>query len=187
MFRAALNKAITNKRLVAPAEFLLNMAMVYGGWRVFKYLSEHNANFLWGGWAWFQDLVGRSLAVVTAAILRLAGYELMQYERVIIIEGTRGIRIADLCLGIAPMVIFTGFILAYGNNRRAKLWFIPMGLVVIYMTNVARLLALTLVQAHYNKFFDMAHDYVYVTLTYGFIFVMVMWWMNKLAYKPSAA
>lgn len=186
MFHQALHKAIPNKRLVAPAEFLLNMALVYAGWRVFKYLSEHNANFLWGGWSWFKDVMGNSLAVISAGVLRLFGYELIQYERVIIIEGTRGVRIADLCLGIAPMVIFTGFILAYGNNRRAKLWFIPMGLLVIYITNVVRVVALTLVQAHYTSLFKLAHEYVYVTLTYGFIFLMVMWWMNKLAYKQSA-
>jgi exosortase/archaeosortase family protein len=162
------------------------MVMVYVGWRLFKYAGETYTNFLWGGWDWFKNVLGNSLTHFSATVLRLAGYELVHYKRVIIIEGTRGIYVADLCLGIAPMVIFSGFILSYGDNKRDKLWFIPLGIFAIYIINVLRICALALVQYHYNKLFRFAHEYLYVTVTYGFIFLMVIWWMNKWADKKSA-
>ncbi len=180
-----LDRYLTNKRLIRPAEFLIKMALVYIGWRTFKYFGEHYDNFLWGGWQWFKDAMGRLLTLCAALLLKVAGYQLNFYERLIIVDGTRGIYVADLCLGIAPMVIFTGFISAFGDHTRNKLWFIPLGLFLIFLTNVARVLALVLVQVHSNHYFGLAHDYVYVLITYGLIFFMVMWWMNKLAFKED--
>lgn len=180
-----LSRYIHNKRLIRPAEFVIKMALVYIGWRTFKYLGEHNENFLWGGWNWFKNVMAFALTTCTGWLLTAAGYTVAVYDRVIQIQGTRGIYVADLCLGIAPMVIFTAFILAFGDNKRNKIWFIPLGLCLIFITNVARLIALALIQAHSNQYFDLAHDYVYLLLTYGLIFIMLMWWMNKLAFKQK--
>lgn len=49
------------------------------------------------------------------------------------------------------------------------------------------MLALVLVLVHYNRYFGMAHDYVYVVITYGLIFVLVMWWMDKLAFTSTGS
>ncbi|MFN8287419.1 MAG: archaeosortase/exosortase family protein [Chitinophagales bacterium] len=175
------------KRLKRPAEFILKMLLVYAGWRLFKYLGEANENFLWGGWSSFKDIMGASLSASTAFVLQLLGYNLTHYGRSVIVDGYPGIWIADLCLGIAPMVIFTGFVLVFGNNNRNKLWFIPLGLVLIYLTNVARFVALALVQIHHNDYFKVAHEKIYVTITYGLIFLLLMWWMNSLAFKKESA
>lgn len=185
MFRPVLQKVFTDKKLIAPAEFILNMAAVYACWRTVKYFGETNPDFLWGGWHWFNDIMGNALAACSATIMKLMGYELVQYKRIITIEGTSGVYIADLCLGVAPMVIYSGFIFSYGNNRKDKLWFIPMGVAVIFIINVLRVTALALIQYHYNSLFKFAHEYLYVTVTYGFIFLMVIWWMNKWADKKS--
>lgn len=182
-----LDRYLSNKRLIRPIEFLLKMALVYAGWRTFKYFGEHYDNFLWGGWQWFKDVIGRMLTFSSAMILKAAGYQLSYFERIIIVDGTRGIYVADLCLGIAPMVIFTGFIASFGDNARNKYWFIPLGLFLIFLTNVARVLALVLVQVHSNSLFGLAHDYVYVLLTYGLIFLLVLWWMNNLAFKDNVS
>lgn len=185
MLRGLLQKTLTDKKLIAPAEFVLNMAVVYACWRLVKYMGETNPNFLWGGWHWFNDMIGNTLATCSATLMKLVGYELVHYKRIVTLEGTRGIYIADLCLGVAPMVIYTGFILSYGDNRKDKLWFVPLGLLVIFIINVLRVTALALIQYHYNSLFKFAHEYLYVTVTYGFIFLMVMWWMNKWADKKS--
>lgn len=159
---------------------------MYIGWRLFKYLGENNENFLWGGWQAFKDLVGNALTATSAWVLRLMGYQLSSAGRRIIVDGTRGIWVADLCLGIAPMVIFAGFILAFGNHWKNKVWFIPLGLFLIYLTNVVRIVALVLVQVHNNNYFKLAHEYVYLIITYGLISLLVLWWMEKLAFKPAA-
>lgn len=185
MIRQFLNHVLSNKKLVRPVEFLLKMAIVYACWRTFKYFGEKDDNFLWGGWFWLKNFLGDSVTASAAFLLRSAGYELTYYKRLITVDGSIGIYFADLCLGIAPMVIFSGFILSYGNNWKNKLWFIPLGVFLIHCINIFRMIALILVQVHYPEYFRVAHEYVYVVVTYGMIFLLVMWWMNSLADKVS--
>ena len=185
MVHQILDKIFSNKKLIRPAEFIVKMAIVYACWRTFKYFGEKDDNFLWGSWFWFKNFIGDSVVASAAAILSAAGYELTYYKRLITLEGGRGIYFADLCLGIAPMVIFSGFIISYGNNLKNKLWFIPMGLMFIHVINIFRIIALVLIQAYYLQYFKFAHDYLYVVITYGLIFLLVMWWMDKLADKPA--
>lgn len=185
MLKRLLKKVFTNELLIEPAEFVIKVAMVYAIWRGFKYCGETYPGFLWGGWAAFYDIVGNLLAAADSVILNLLKVRHLHDKRVIIVEGTNGIKFSDLCLGIAPMFIYSGIILAFGNNVQAKLWFIPLGLMLIFMINVFRLLALILIQAHYNSYFDFAHDYLYVVVTYSLIFVLVMWWMNRWAFATD--
>ena len=185
MFRQVLQKLFTDKKMILPVEFVLNMGLVYAVWRALKYGGENFENFLLGGWDTFYTVFGRFITIISAQALRIMGYTVTDFHRMIIVEGTPGVYIGDLCLGVAPLFIFAGFILFYGDNWRNKLWFIPMGWVLILITNVIRTIALVLVLLYERQWFKLAHEYVYVLLTYGVIFLLVMWWMNKLADNPK--
>lgn len=184
MIKQILDKYLTNKKLVKPLEFVIKMSMVYVSWRVIKHFGTENENFLWGGWNWIMETLGSFTIWVAAKILLALGYSLTYYHRFIAVDGTSGIYFADLCLGVAPMVIFSGFIVSFGNHTKNKLWFIPLGVSVIFIINVIRLIGLVLIQVHGNRaMFRFTHDYLYVLVTYGFIFLMLVWWMEKLADK----
>ncbi len=186
MIKHFLEKYLPDKKLVKPAEFVIKMMIVYASWRAFKHAGDVYDNFLWGGWQHFKDILGSLTAAVAAKGLLVLGYKLSYHGRVITVDGTAGIYFADLCLGLAPMVIFAGFIVSYGNNLKAKCWFIPFGVMSIFLLNAVRMMALVLLQTEGNKsLFRFAHDYLYVIVTYGFIFLMVMWWMNSLADKKT--
>jgi exosortase/archaeosortase family protein len=188
MIKTLLKKVISNKNLIEPVAFLLKVALVYAFWRLLKYTGETYPGFLWGGWAKFHDVLGNLLASSNSFLLNLLGVKHLHINREIFVEGAaNAIYFGDLCLGIAPMFIFSGIILAFGDNHTDKLWFIPMGVFFIYLINVFRLLALLLIHARLYSYFDFAHDYLYMVVTYGLIFLLVMWWMNRLAFKTSAA
>ncbi len=165
--------------------FMLKIALVYGSWRVLKHLGEADPDFLFGAWEGMYDFIAKRLAEATSVILTLLGYSHKQYGRVVIPDGARGIIIANLCVGVAAFYIYTGLIIAFGTNWRDKLWFIPLGLLLIFIINIFRVLALVLVQLHYEQFFKLAHTYVYVVITYGLIFALVVFWMEKLAFKNA--
>ncbi len=59
------------------------------------------------------------------------------------------------------------------------------GLVLIYATNVVRFVALALVQVYKNDYFKVAHEKIYLIITYGLIFLLLMWWMDKLAFTKE--
>lgn len=157
---------------------------MYTGWCLVSYMGENNSNFLWGGWHWLNNTMGNALAFCTSALLKTSGYELIHYKRVITIEGTQGIYVGDRCLGLAPMVVFSGLALVYGNNRREQLLFIPMGLAVIFLVNVLRVTVFSLAQYYHNRHLEPANEFFYVTVTYGFILFMA-WWMTKRSDRNS--
>ncbi|MBK7147495.1 MAG: exosortase/archaeosortase family protein [Bacteroidetes bacterium] len=173
----------TDKRLILPVEFVLKMLLVYAAWRLFKYGGEHYEHFMWGGWEYLKNTQGRLVGHFSAMQLRAMGYQVTDFGRMIIVDGTPGIFIGDLCLGIAPMVIFSGFILVFGDNGCNKAWFIPLGLLLINVINVFRTSALVLVQVHYERYFKLAHENIYLYLTYGLILLLLLWWMNGPAFK----
>ncbi len=183
MLNSIFRKFIRDKNLIEPVEFVIKVSLVYFIWRCLKYLGETHPGFLWGGWSRFYHFTGNLLATSVSAILSFLGYQFVHQGREIVIAGTNGVYFSDLCLGIAPMFIYSGIILVFGDNHKAKAWFIPLGLVLIFFINVFRLLALALIQVHYNDYFNFAHEYLYVIITYGVIFLMVMWWMTKFAFK----
>jgi exosortase/archaeosortase family protein len=70
-----------------------------------------------------------------------------------------------------------------------KLWFIPVGLVGIFLINSLRSAALAYLQLNYSdEFFRFNHSYTYVLTTYGMIFLFVVWWVEvyATATKPTS-
>ncbi len=180
-----MKKIEINESLKVPMLFVFKVAVLYLVWRILKYNGEHNPQFLYGYWARFYELMCFSLASSVSFVIEVLGYKYFNEGRVVIIEGSRGIFIADLCAGIPAMVIFSGLIFSYGNNNKSRLWFISLGLLLIYAVNVFRLTCFVLIQKHCPQYFKFAHTYLYVVATYGLIFLMVVLWMNKLAFKKS--
>lgn len=165
--------------------FLCKVVLIYSSWRVIRYFGDTNPNFLFGGWAALYEFIAQSLAKGTSVILSILGYAHQHFGRTLIIEGTRGIRVENLCAGLPSFFIFSGLILGFGNNWRDKTWYIPLGIFLIYLINLGRILALALFQKYSSKYFDLAHNYFYVFITYALIFILVAFWMEKLAYKKQ--
>jgi exosortase/archaeosortase family protein len=64
-----------------------------------------------------------------------------------------------------------------------KLWYIPLGIGVIHLTNVFRITGLLLIQYPFPNGFDFFHNYVFKTLFYAVIFLMWAFWNEKLKIK----
>ncbi|MCS6979922.1 MAG: exosortase/archaeosortase family protein [Flavobacteriales bacterium] len=188
--------------------FLLKMTTVYGMWKVFQWtggmpLHWWESGTGWIGW-WHDVLapafsslsheVGKALLNVShfilADVLRLpAGMalEVRDYKgipeefRLIWLPGARGINIAESCLGIAPMVVLAGAVIAYPGPWYHKLWFIPAGMLAAQAGNVFRVVGLVLIQKHVPRevMFKLSHSYVYLFICYGIVFLWIRWWIRK--------
>jgi exosortase/archaeosortase family protein len=162
-----------NKKAV---EFVLKIAAVYIAWKLFSHFF-FDAPIFTG----FKNKLG----VITAhvAYLMLKPFFLQDvslYPRVVILAGSRGIYVADLCLAIPAMVIFTAFITIYSGKAIHKLWFIPMGLMGIFLINSLRIASLAYIQRYSTvEVFNFTHNYAYVIVVYSFIFLMIKLWMDK--------
>lgn len=102
------------------------------------------------------------------------------FENGILQNGERILKVGDECSGLVLFAIFTGFILAYPGDIKSKSWFIPIGIIVLFVCNILRIVVLTLNKAYFNSVFAFNHHVTFTYLMYVFIFVLWYIWMKKL-------
>lgn len=103
----------------------------------------------------------------------------------ILLEDKTIVRIADVCNGLVLFVIFAGFVMCYPGKIKQKLWFIPLGIFIIYFINIIRIISLTLIQIHAPTYLEFNHHYVFTILVYSTIFILWLWYINKLNKRES--
>jgi len=85
------------------------------------------------------------------------------------------------CNGLVLMALFAGFVIAYPGPLKKKLWYVPLGIVAIYVINSLRVVALAFNQMLSKGTFDFNHKYTFTIVVYGAIFFFWMLWANKLS------
>lgn len=164
--------------------YLLKLLFVYLLWKAFTFTMEH-VSFLTPHWNSFRDWFANILVDISVFFIKLTtGLEVETFHRVLRIPGTRGMYIANSCTGIPAMVIFAGIILSYPGKLKHKLWYIPLGMILVQASNVFRLVGLAILQKYSTEdFVRFNHGYTYLILTYSFVFWLVLLWMNRLSEK----
>ncbi len=178
-------KLAADKKLLNAVFFGLKVILVYLLWKTLFYFFHVEGTALNRFWLAFTDWFAYKTIQPAALFLRhVLGYQLEFNQRNILITNTPGLFLANHCLGVSVCVIFSGFILAYKGKWQHKLWYIPLGVFCIYAINVVRLTGLGVVEKHYyEQFFVLAHTRVYLLMSYGMFFLLIVFWMNYLAKK----
>ena len=91
----------------------------------------------------------------------------------------RGVMVGDECNGFKLFSIFAIFILAFPGNWKHKLWFIPVGILLIHLSNVVRVCALMLIQNYHPEYLDFNHLYTFTIFVYGIILLLWYWYIKK--------
>jgi len=124
-----------------------------------------------------------SIVYITNKILLFLGYSTFVYEHTFGIDGSNGVYIGTPCNGLELMALFSGFILIFKGSWKNKLWFIPMGIVFIYVFNVLRVLALAIIAKVAPETLDFNHKYTFTLMLYLMVFLGWMVWVKKFALK----
>ena len=107
------------------------------------------------------------------------------YDTAIYHPNGEGVRIVWGCNGVKQSFIFTMIMLFARGPMQHKLWFIPLGLVCVYLINVSRLFFLTYIVRDYPETFEFWHSGVTKYLFYGLIFLMWVFWNDYLVPRFS--
>ena len=158
--------------------FLLKALLIYLAWYVlytFWLLPDGR----------LDQYVSRNIVSVTASMLRLTGYGVFAFDRVVGIELSRGLEIINGCNGIETIGLFIGFVAAYPGNRAKRWLFLPLGILVIYLVNVLRIYFLAILQHHWHSLFHFVHDYTFNLIFYLVVFLLWMVWALYGGDKPA--
>jgi exosortase/archaeosortase family protein len=84
----------------------------------------------------------------------------------------------DGCNGLATIGLFAGFVLAFPGSTRRRLLFIPFGIGVIYLANVARVSLLAGLQVHWPPAFEFVHNLGVPAFFHLIVFGLWVLWAN---------
>jgi exosortase family protein XrtF len=123
----------------------------------------------------------------TSAILNLLGEQTTTLSSpgkasVSILVGMRSaLSVYEGCNGINVMIVFVAFIFAFGGAVWKMSWFVPLGIVMIYMVNLIRVLGLFYVAEHLQEYFYYIHKYAFTAFIYVFVLILWWWWVEKIS------
>jgi len=90
------------------------------------------------------------------------------------------VSVAGPCDGFTLYLAFAWLILAFPTPQwKSKIWFLPIGIVIISILNMMRVGGLSLVAMYLPEYVDINHKYIFKILVYLAIFLMWALWMKK--------
>jgi exosortase/archaeosortase family protein len=93
------------------------------------------------------------------------------------------VQIIWACTGIKQAYIFFCIIAFYRGPWLKKLWYIPLGLFVVYVFNIFRISFIVGVVGKHPDWFHFLHIYAFKYAFYLIIFLMWVLWEEKIAGK----
>ena len=98
--------------------------------------------------------------------------------------GTTAVTLFEGCNGIAVMILFLAFVVAFKGKWLDLAWFAPLGLLVIHVFNLARLSILIVLAQQQSEFFHFVHKYLFTLIIYSAVFLLWVLWV-KLAIRRN--
>ena len=130
--------------------------------------------------SWMADAIAKS----TLFILNLLGFNVtLDIGNVFRHENGFNVQVVWACTGLKQAYIFFCIIAFYRGPWKKKFWFIPLGLVVVFLFNLFRIAFIIGIVGFYPHWFEFLHIIVFKYLFYGVIFLMWVYWEEKIVQK----
>jgi exosortase/archaeosortase family protein len=93
----------------------------------------------------------------------------------------KSVQIIWACTGIKQAYIFFCIIAFYKGPWQKKLWYIPLGIFVVYLFNLLRISAIAALVENHSELFDLVHGHLLKYLFYIVIFGLWVLWEEKIS------
>jgi len=148
-------------------------------------------NIIYGVWisSYGQQADAATVLITkqTSFILNLFGEETQTVPRVdtptvsIIKDSRIALGVFEGCNSINVMIVFVAFLFAFKGYPKKLAWFLPLGLVLIYIANLARVVFLYYVAEYWRQYFYYIHKYLFTAVIYLIVFILWWWWIEKVS------
>lgn len=133
------------------------------------------------------NLMVNHVARVVCDILSFMGYHIqLEGSNVLLHDNGVAVKIVWACTGLKQAYIFIAIIAFYKGPFLRKLWYIPAGLVIVYLFNIFRIMMIVASIRENPDSFEFLHEGLYKYMYYGIIFLMWVLWEEKIRGKETA-
>ena len=126
------------------------------------------------------------LLYLSYGALEIMGYDVAITGKVIRIADTPGVLLDRGCLGRNLLMLYAGFLFIYPGRWKPKLWYIPLGLFLIFLINTIRITGLAVISYEAPRYLGINHDYFFKYSVYALTFLMWWYYINKLSGPKGA-
>jgi len=128
--------------------------------------------------------MAKHVAQVTAAILHFLGWNVsLDSTNMVRHETGNSAQIIWACSGLKQAYIYFCIIAFSRGPWLKKLWYIPLGLLIVYFFNIFRITVIVACIDQHPNWFEFLHLYFFKYLFYGVIFGMWVYWEEKIVGK----
>jgi len=163
--------------------FVALFIFLYGCWHaLYKFVLQPFSRF--------DEIVVSNIVAISKWVLSKFGYSFSDLpehvhliDGIVFSDGVSGVSVGKECDGIVLLALFLVFILSFPGPIKHKLWFGPVGLVIVHLVNVSRVISLALIHHHAPSYLEFNHDYTFTLIVYGLVFGLWYYWIVKWAKK----
>ncbi len=165
------------KNIHPVIKLFIAIILLYVGWQVlYQFVLTPGGPFDF----WLTKLVTKH----SVWILNLTDHDYTLYVNPygkcsILRDHVRIISVNHACNGQVLYPVFMSFVIVTRGPWLNKVAMILLGSIIIYLTNLLRVISLVFVRLHYPKYLDFNHKYTFVLVVYVVIFTLWVYWINK--------
>jgi exosortase family protein XrtF len=137
------------------------------------------------------DPVTRWVTQQTVNALNITGHQAVATDHdkkattLVVYKKDPVISVFEGCNGINIFIVFAGFLIAFGPYRKTLLWFLPAGLLIIHIFNIARIGGLFMISLYRPHWLYFTHKYLFTAFIYLVVFLLWLWWIRCYSFKKQ--
>ena len=113
----------------------------------------------------------------------IIGYDIKTLNNTLYFPNNGYVAVNGSCSGLKQFYQWIFLMVLFPGPWKQKLWYIPLGLLVIHLTNIFRIIALSVIVMEWPQYWTFSHDWILRPFFYVVIFVMWVIWEEKFRHK----
>lgn len=116
----------------------------------------------------------------------ILGYEITTRDTTLLFPNNGYIHVNGSCSGLKQFYQWIFLMVLFPGPWKKKLWFIPMGILIIHLVNIFRIVALSVILMNWPDQWHFSHDWILRPFFYVVIFAMWVIWVERFRNKPRS-
>jgi exosortase/archaeosortase family protein len=106
-------------------------------------------------------------------------YPLITGNNTLFLPNNAYVAVEGSCSGLKQFYQWTVLMILFPGPWKKKLWYIPLGLLVIHIDNILRIVILSVLAVHWPAHWDFIHMWILRPFFYVVIFALWVIWVEK--------
>ncbi|MCF8364249.1 MAG: exosortase/archaeosortase family protein [Bacteroidales bacterium] len=136
-------------------------------------------DFIMGGQKWLSGLLYSQSVWIVDHLFGIS-FTGVEQNKTLYFPNNGFIAVNMSCSGFKQILQFVLLMAVYPGPWKQKLWFIPMGIIIVHLTNIFRITGLSVVIVNWPQYWDFSHDNLFRPFFYVVIFSLWVLWVEKI-------